>query len=47
MCEADAQVCERQAQLLKEPEARAAYLECAKTWRRMACELETIEKAEN
>jgi hypothetical protein len=40
MCEANAQVCEHLAQLVKEPQAREAYLHCAETWRQMARELE-------
>jgi hypothetical protein len=42
--EVHAKVCERQAQLLKDPEAKEAYLELAKIWRRMACDFGVIDR---
>lgn len=47
MYEANAAMCEHQARLLREPEAKEAYLELARTWRRMAHEYGFIARDGN
>jgi hypothetical protein len=42
--EANARVCEQQAELLHDPQARETYLELAKSWRRMARDFDLMER---
>jgi hypothetical protein len=42
--EANAEACERAAELFKDAEAKEAYLELANTWRRMARESDSPDQ---